>query len=103
MHTIRLLSVACALLVLAGCAKPVAGTAGPDERAATPLTAQAVFGDYRTVDYCSLVDRAALPDGIVGDSAAPVNSFDNCEFLRPGAGTRRGSLGEAALVTMRTW
>lgn len=69
-----------ALALLAGCARPVAGTAVPDGTAAEPLTSERALGEYATIDYCSLVDEHALPAtvGQVVLSAKPW--FDYCAF-----------------------
>ncbi|MEU6642031.1 hypothetical protein ABZ863_05720 [Saccharomonospora sp. NPDC046836] len=81
--------LAAVLLLLAGCASPVAGMAAPDpevlreierERQRNePLSAQDALGDFTTVDYCSLLDVEALapPMRIDGD---PLPSFEYCDL-----------------------
>ncbi|MGA6167933.1 hypothetical protein [Amycolatopsis magusensis] len=70
--------------LLSGCASTIIGKPAPDREALariederSPLTAAAAFGDYTTIDYCSLMDAAAL-----GRSAEvtdpPRVSLDNC-------------------------
>jgi hypothetical protein len=56
----RLAVVVCGAFVLAGCSSP------PD----APLTSGAALGEYRTVDYCSLLD---LPG-----ARAPISSYEDC-------------------------
>jgi hypothetical protein len=62
----------CALLS-AGCAGTEAAPAPLDQGGPSPLTASAALGDYATVDYCSLLDVAAVVPG-----ATAVPTFENC-------------------------
>ncbi|MDT7796787.1 MAG: hypothetical protein QOI78_220 [Actinomycetota bacterium] len=63
----------CALLT-AGCAGTEAAPAPADQSGPSPLTASAALGDYATVDYCSLLDVAAVVPG-----ATAVPTFENCQ------------------------
>ncbi|MGW4528143.1 hypothetical protein [Amycolatopsis sp. NPDC004378] len=85
----RLKSLAVAILcaLLASCATP---ETAPDQTAAgpSPLTASAALGDFATVDYCSLLDVAAVAPGA---KAAP--TFESC---RAEAGTRTIVVGPLA-------
>ncbi|MEA5365763.1 hypothetical protein VA596_39990 [Amycolatopsis sp., V23-08] len=65
----------CALLT-AGCAGTEAAPAPADQSGPSPLTASAALGDYATVDYCSLLDAAAVAPG-----ATAVPTFENCQAV----------------------
>jgi hypothetical protein len=62
----------CALLS-AGCAGTEAAPAPVDRSGPSPLTASDALGDYSTLDYCSLLDVAAVVPG-----ATAVPTFENC-------------------------
>ncbi|GAB2778626.1 hypothetical protein [Amycolatopsis magusensis] len=70
--------------LLSGCASTIIGKPSPDQAALaqvederSPLTAAAAFGDYTTIDYCSLMDAAAL--GRTAEVVDPPRvSLDNC-------------------------
>ncbi|AXB44878.1 hypothetical protein A4R43_22240 [Amycolatopsis albispora] len=70
--------------LLSGCASTIIGKPSPDraelariEDERSPLTAAAAFGDFTTIDYCSLLDAAAL--GRVTEVVEqPGVSMDHC-------------------------
>lgn len=60
------------MFVLAGCAEPVAGNGSPDPAWPPPLTAaQAIGGDFATIEYCSLADEEPL-----ATFAQPITALD---------------------------
>ncbi|GAA3540792.1 hypothetical protein GCM10022222_25490 [Amycolatopsis ultiminotia] len=67
-------AIGAAVLLAAACsASPTAAPAPPS--APEPLTAAAALGDFASIDYCSLLDPARLPDAT---AAAPDSSFTDC-------------------------
>jgi hypothetical protein len=89
---VRLVAVLVALLaVLAGCARPVAGSAVADEtaarEAAEPLSSERALGDYPSLDYCSLMDQKAFPQRLGLVAVYPRGSYDYCFFTVQKSGT----------------
>jgi hypothetical protein len=79
------------LVVLAGCAAPVAGSAVADEaaarEAAEPLSSQRALGDYPSLDYCSLMDQKSFPQRLGLVAVYPRGSYDYCVFSVQKSGT----------------
>ncbi|MCU1686204.1 MAG: hypothetical protein JWQ81_6943 [Amycolatopsis sp.] len=65
MRITRLVVVVCGASLLAGCSAPPAA----------PLTSVAALGEYRTIDYCSLLD---LPGVTGAGKQAPISSYEDC-------------------------
>ncbi|WP_370944173.1 hypothetical protein AB5J62_34435 [Amycolatopsis sp. cg5] len=76
----RLFAVLAAVLTLAGCTATV--PEGPER---TPdylqLAGHAVFGDFNTVDYCSLLDPASATKHGGTEPTKGLSSFDYCSLL----------------------
>jgi len=88
------------LVVAIGCALPATGCATtaavPDQSGPSPLTAVAAFGDFSTIDYCSLLD---LPRVAAGHriGAEPDPSFESCRAeVLDGAARRTVTVGPLA-------
>lgn len=93
-------SVIRALVVAIGCAFLATGcamtAAAPDQSGPSPLTAVAAFGDFNTIDYCSLLD---LPKVAAGHriGAEPDSSFESCRAeVTDGAVRRAVTVGPLA-------
>ena len=89
---VRPVAVLVALLaVLAGCARPVAGSAVANEsaarEAAEPLTSERALGDIPSLDYCSLMDQRAFPQQLGLVAVYPRGSYDYCYFTVQKSGT----------------
>ncbi len=89
-----------ALVVAIGCTLLATGCAvteaAPDQSGPSPLTAVAAFGDFSTIDYCSLLD---LPKVAAGHhiGAEPDPSFESCRAeITDGALRRAVTIGPLA-------
>ncbi len=83
--------VALACTLLAGCSM----TEAAPESSPTPLTAVAAFGDFTTIDYCSLLDLPKVAGGI--RAGAPDSSFESCQAeLTDESGKRQVMVGPLA-------
>ncbi len=78
----RLLGAVTAVLLLAGCASTVRGTAVADPAAVraadTPLTVRSVFGDASTLDPCSVVDTNAAQNVREAQPDSEPDALDDC-------------------------
>lgn len=72
----RVVAVLAAVLALTGCTATV-----PSRSDGGPLAGQAVFGDFDTVDYCSLLDPASATRRGGTEPTKGLSSFDYCSLL----------------------
>lgn len=82
---IRIIAALSALAMLvAGCAKTVAGSAVLNEAAVReangPLTAKQALGDFSSINYCSLLESSPLPADFGPVVKEPRRYFDFCTF-----------------------
>jgi hypothetical protein len=84
--------VALACTLLSGCSMMEASSS---ESAPTPLTAVTAFGDFTTIDYCSLLDLPKVAAGV--SAGAPLSSFESCQAeLTDHSGKRAVMVGPLA-------